>query len=124
MSTINIDTTVTTINILTTGQQGPSGPRGEQGPVGEIDSTIIDNLQNQITDVQTLAQTNDLKIGTKIGQVDFEAAQIQVESNRLAILTKADQQALSMLALLVDTKAEQAYVQNRLRILLVLHQKL
>ncbi len=114
MSTINIDTTVTTINILTTGQQGPSGPRGEQGPVGEIDSTIIDNLQNQITDVQTLAQTNDLKIGTKIDQVDFEAAQIQVESNRLAILTKADQQALSMLALLVDTKAEQAYVQQQI----------
>ena len=114
MSTINIDTTVTTINILTTGQQGPSGPRGEQGPVGEIDSTIIDNLQNQITDVQTLAQTNELKIGTKADQIDLENTQVQVEQNRLSILTKADIQALALLAQLVDTKADQSYVNQQI----------
>ena len=45
MSSINIETTVTTVNILTTGQQGPSGP---QGSSGVPDPTAIDNLQSQI----------------------------------------------------------------------------
>ncbi len=117
MSSINIETTVTTVNILTTGTQGPAGPKGEQGvqgPMGEVDPAAINNLQGQIAEVQTLAQTNEMKIGTKADQVDLETAEQQIELNRLAILTKADITALSMLAQLVDTKANQAYVNQQI----------
>ena len=114
MSTINVDTTVTTVNIITTGQQGPSGPQGETGPTGEVDPTIINNLQSQIDQTQILAQTNELKISTKADQADLETTQQQVEQNRLAILTKADIQALAQLALLVDTKADQSYVNQQI----------
>lgn len=48
MSTINVDTTVTTVNILTTGQQGPSGPQGPIGPTGEVDPVVIAYLQGLI----------------------------------------------------------------------------
>ncbi|MEG2566398.1 MAG: hypothetical protein RSA84_09365 [Acinetobacter sp.] len=99
------------VEILTVGMQGP---RGIQGIAGEVDPTIIENLQNQITDAQTLAQTNDLKIGTKADQVDLETAEQQIELNRLAILTKADIAALAMLSQLVDTKADQAYVNQQI----------
>lgn len=44
-----------------------------------------------------LAQTNEMKIGTKADQVDLETAEQQVELNRLAILTKADIAALALL---------------------------
>ncbi|MEG2265729.1 MAG: hypothetical protein RSC68_15510, partial [Acinetobacter sp.] len=67
------------VEILTVGMQGP---RGIQGIAGEVDPTIIENLQNQITDAQTLAQTNDLKIGTKADQVDLETAEQQIDLNR------------------------------------------
>jgi hypothetical protein len=114
---IKINTVTASVQIVTTGTQGPAGPKGEQGvqgPIGEVDPTVIENLQNQITDVQTLAQTNDLKIGTKADQVDLETAEQQIELNRLAILTKADIAALAMLAQLVDTKADQAYVNQQI----------
>lgn len=68
------------------------------------------NLQSQITDVQTLAQTNQLNLGTKADQVDLDATNAQVETNRLAILTKADITALATLTALVNTKADEAYV--------------
>ena len=115
---INVDTTVTTINIVTTGQQGPSGPKGDPG---DFDASIIvdmqnqvDNLETEVDQVKTLAQTNELKISTKTDQSDFEQAQQQIEQNRLALLTKADIQALAMLAQLVDTKADQAYVNQQI----------
>ena len=117
---IKINTVTASVQIVTTGTQGPAGPKGEQGvqgvqgPIGEVDPTVIENLQNQITDVQTLAQTNDLKIGTKADQVDLETAEQQIELNRLAILTKADITAVAMLAQLVDTKADQAYVNQQI----------
>ena len=72
------------------------------------------NLQSQIIQVQTLAQTNELKISTKADQVDLETTNQQVEQNRLAILTKADISALAQLALLVDTKADQSYVNQQI----------
>ncbi|MCU4601850.1 coiled-coil domain-containing protein [Acinetobacter ursingii] len=115
---INLDTTVTTINIVTTGQQGPSGPKGDPGnfdpSVIEDMQAQVDNLETEVDQVKALAQTNELKISTKTDQSDFEQAQQQIEQNRLALLTKADIQALSMLALLVDTKADQAYVQQQI----------
>lgn len=115
---INVDTTVTTINIVTIGQQGPAGPKGDPG---NFDPSVIENMQNQVDNletevdqVKTLAQTNELKISTKTDQSDFEQAQQQIEQNRLAILTKADIQALAMLSQLVDTKADQAYVNQQI----------
>ena len=73
----------------------------------KADTTIV----NQVL---TLAQTNEMKIGTKADQVDLETAEQQVELNRLSILTKADITALAMLAQLVDTKADQAYVNQQI----------
>lgn len=115
---INVDTTVTTINIVTTGQQGPAGPKGDPG---NFDPSVIENMQNQVDNletevdqVKTLAQTNELKISTKTDQADFEQAQQQIEQNRLALLSKADIQALALLAQLVDTKADQAYVNQQI----------
>jgi hypothetical protein len=78
-------------------------------PTGAADQ-VKSQLENNIAQVLTLAQTNELKISTKADQIDLENTQIQVEQNRLSILTKADIQALAMLAQLVDTKADQAYV--------------
>ncbi|MDM1021594.1 hypothetical protein QSV37_14960 [Acinetobacter sp. VNK23] len=72
------------------------------------------NLQSQIIQIQALAQTNELKIGTKADQADLETTNQQVEQNRLAILTKADISALAQLALLVDTKADQSYVNQQI----------
>lgn len=74
----------------------------------------LDSLSSQTTQVQALAQTNELKIGTKADQVDLETTNQQVEQNRLAILTKADISALAQLALLVDTKADQSYVNQQI----------
>ena len=82
----------------------------------ELDALNIqlDSLSSQTTQVQTLAQSNELKIGTKADQADLDIANEQVEQNRLAILTKADISALAQLALLVDTKADQAYVNQQI----------
>lgn len=44
MSTIKVDTTVTTTNVLTIGTQGPIGPRGPAG-----DPALIEQLQAQIS---------------------------------------------------------------------------
>lgn len=75
------------------------------------------NLQGQITDVQTLAQTNQLNLGTKADQIELDATNAQVETNRLAILTKADITALATLTALVNTKADEAYVQEQIALL-------
>lgn len=82
-------------------------------PTGAADQ-VKSQLENNIAQVLTLAQTNELKIGKKADQIDLENTQIQVEQNRLSILTKADIQALAMLAQLVDTKADQAYVNQQI----------
>ncbi|MDH2019002.1 hypothetical protein N5J44_07795 [Acinetobacter ursingii] len=82
-------------------------------PAGSVASAKA-ALENEIETVRTLAQTNELKISTKTDQSDFEQAQQQIEQNRLALLTKADIQALSTLALLVDTKADQSYVNQQI----------
>ncbi len=72
------------------------------------------DINATIAQVLTLAQANELKIGTKADQIDLENTQIQVEQNRLSILTKADIQALALLAQLVDTKADQSYVNQQI----------
>jgi len=82
-----------------------------QGKTGREETTALAENLNQ---VQALAQTNELKIGTKADQIDLETTQVQIENNRLAILTKADIQALALLTQLVDTKADQAYVNQQI----------
>ena len=113
-----IESTTTTVEIISVGMQGPSGPKGDPG---DFDASIIVDMQNQVDNlesevglVRTLAQANDLKIGTKADQADLDVTDQQVEQNRLAILTKADIQALAQLALLVDTKADQSYVNQQI----------
>ena len=80
MSTINVDTTVTTVNVITTGQQGPSGPQGPIGPPGEVDPVVIDNLQNQISDLNT-------DLDSLSGTVETKASAASVVQ---ALSTKAD----------------------------------
>lgn len=75
---------------------------------------VKSELENTISNVLVLAQTNELKISSKADQLDLETTQIQVENNRLAILTKADIQSLALLAQLVDTKADQSYVNQQI----------
>lgn len=108
---IIVETSQTEITVVTIGDQGPQGIQGEPG---DIDQTTLDNINNDITSVRTLAETNQLKLTQKVDIQDFEDTQEQVELNRLAILSKADIQALAQLALLVDTKASQSYVQQQI----------
>lgn len=77
-------------------------------------NTVKELLSLDISQVKALAETNQLKLSQKVDIQDFELAQEQVELNRLAILSKADIQALAQLALLVETKADQAYVQQQI----------
>lgn len=77
-------------------------------------NTVKELLSLDINQVKSLAETNQLKLSQKVDIQDFELAQEQVELNRLAILSKADIQALAQLALLVETKADQAYVQQQI----------
>ncbi|WP_336932902.1 hypothetical protein [Acinetobacter bereziniae] len=76
--------------------------------------TVKQLLSQEIQQVKTLAETNQLNLSQKVEIDDFEITQEQVELNRLAILSKADIQALAQLALLVDTKADQSYVKEQI----------
>lgn len=75
---------------------------------------VKDLLSLEISQVKSLAETNQLNITKKVDLAVFEQTQIQVESNRLTLLNKVDIQALAQLALLVDTKADQSYVQQQI----------
>ncbi|MBJ9952166.1 hypothetical protein I5735_03715 [Acinetobacter baumannii] len=75
---------------------------------------VKEQLSQQIQQIKTLAEINQLKLTQKVDVHDFEITQEQVELNRLAVLSKADVQALAQLALLVDTKASQSYVQQQI----------
>lgn len=81
---------------------------------GKTSTQETAGLAENLNQVQVLAQTNELKIGTKADQADLDVTDQQVEQNRLAILTKADISALAQLALLVDTKADQSYVNQQI----------
>lgn len=108
---IIVETSQTELTVITVGDQGPPGIQGEPGT---IDQTTLDTINNDIASVRTLAETNQLKLSQKVEIQDFEDTQEQVELNRLAILSKADIQALAQLALLVDTKADQSYVNEQI----------
>lgn len=63
-----------------------------------------------LNEVKTLAESNQLNIGTKVDQVDFDSVSATVTSQGLTLLNKADISTLTTLAQLVNTKADQSYV--------------
>ncbi len=75
---------------------------------------VFDELFPKFESVQSLAEINQLNISKKADQLDLENTNEQVELNRLALLNKADLTALSWLATLVNTKADQIYVQEQI----------
>jgi len=77
-------------------------------------NTVKELLLLDISQVKALAETNQLKLTQKVDIQDFDLTLEQVELNRLALLSKADIQALAQLALLVDSKADQTYVQQQI----------
>ena len=78
-----------------------------------IGGTIITSnvTQSYVDDQDALLQT---QIDAKADQADLDQTNAQVELNRLSILTKADIADLSMLAQLVDTKADTTIVNQSL----------
>ena len=67
-----------------------------------------DALQQQIDDVQTLAEVNQLNITTKADQADLDSLQTTVTGQGLTLLQKADQTALDALGTVVSGKATPA----------------
>lgn len=97
--------------VVNTGD-GASLPIAQSDVVGL--PAALSGLQEQLTETQTLAQTNQLNIGLKADQVDLDTTAQQVETNRLALLNKADLTALATLTALVGTKADQSYVNDQI----------
>lgn len=98
--------------IVVLGQAGIVNQSDVQGLVPRLE-----NIESDIADTQNLAETNQLNIGLKADQLDLEATNAQVETNRLALLNKADIAALATLTTLVNTKADQSYVQAQIALL-------
>ncbi|OTG83543.1 hypothetical protein [Acinetobacter sp. ANC 4648] len=82
-------------------------------PLGSAE-TVKTQLENQIKPVQILAEVNQLNLTKKADQSELEKTQIKVEENRLTLLNKADLTAISLLTTLIDTKANQVYVQEQI----------
>ncbi|WP_026470115.1 hypothetical protein [Alkanindiges illinoisensis] len=64
----------------------------------------------QLNEVKALAEINELKVGTKAEQSSVDNLSATVAAQGQTLLTKADIAALTALAQLVDTKADQSYV--------------
>ena len=64
----------------------------------------------QLNEVKALAESNELKVGTKAEQSSVDNLSATVAAQGQILLTKADIAALTTLAQLVNTKADQAYV--------------
>ncbi len=75
---------------------------------------VFDELFPKIEVVQQLAKINQLNLSNKADQLELEQTNQQVELNRLSLLNKADLTALAMLSTLVDTKADQNYVNQQI----------
>lgn len=75
-------------------------------------------LETEIRTVNQLAETNQLNISSKADHVELELTNQKVELNRLALLGKADLTALAMLTALLNTKADQQYVNEQIANLL------
>ena len=75
---------------------------------------VFDELFPKFEIVQALAEINQLNISKKADQLELETINQQVELNRLTLLNKADLTALAMLTSLINTKADQVYVQEQI----------
>ena len=64
----------------------------------------------QLNEVKALAESNELKVSTKAEQSSVDNLSATMTAQGQTLLTKADIAALTTLAQLVDTKADQAYV--------------
>ncbi len=106
-----IETAVMSVEVLTVGSQGPQGP---EGIPGTVDDAVLSVINDKIASVRTLSETNQLNISKKADQLDLEQTNQQVELNRLSLLQKADLTALAMLSTLIDTKADQNYVNQQI----------
>ncbi len=106
-----IETAVMSVEVLTVGSQGPQGP---EGIPGTVDDAVLSVMNDKISSVRTLSETNQLNISKKADQLDLEQSNQQVELNRLSLLQKADLTALAMLSMLIDTKADQNYVNQQI----------
>lgn len=106
-----IETAVMSVEVLTVGSQGPQGP---EGIPGTVDDAVLSVMNDKIASVRTLSETNQLNISKKADQLDLEQSNQQVELNRLSLLQKADLTALAMLSMLIDTKADQNYVNQQI----------
>ena len=103
-----VDNVVTSIN-------GKTGVVLLQAKDITIESGV--SVEEKLADTIDI-ETNRLNLLKKADLVDLETAQEKVELNRLALLTKADITALAMLATLVDTKADQQYVNEQIAAIL------
>lgn len=81
-------------------------------------NSVKTQLESEIRTVNQLAETNQLNISSKADHVELELTNQKVELNRLALLGKADLTALAMLTALLNTKADQQYVNEQIANLL------
>lgn len=72
------------------------------------------NLSLRLDQIKSLAERNQLNLTSKVENSDFEKALNKIEENRVALLNKADLTALAMLTALLNTKADQIYVQEQI----------
>lgn len=72
------------------------------------------NLSLRLDQIKSLAERNQLNLTLKVENSDFEKALNKIEENRVALLNKADLTALAMLTALLNTKADQIYVQEQI----------
>lgn len=82
-------------------------------PMGSA-NTVKEYLDNKISTVKNLAETNQLNLTKKLDLHNFEITKDQVELNRIALLNKVDLTALAILTTLINTKADQQYVQEQI----------
>ena len=99
-----VDNVVTSIN-------GKTGVVLLQAKDITIESGV--SVEEKLADTIDI-ETNRLNLLKKADLIDLETTQEKVELNRLALLSKADITALAMLAALVDTKADQQYVNEQI----------
>lgn len=74
--------------------------------------TALDALAGTVSDVQTLAQVNQLNIATKADQTDLDTLQTTVTGQGITLAQKANQTALDALGTVVSGKATPADISS------------
>lgn len=78
---------------------------------------VKNELDPKIAAVDDLAKVNQLQLTTKADQHIVDVARSDIETNRVDILSKADITALATLTALVNTKADQNYVNEQIALI-------